>query len=105
MNVRLATTSIPIGDRDELESLVRAGLTPYQALVTGTRNPAAYFGTLDSAGTVAVGKRADLLLVDADPLVDIGNLARVSAVVSGGRLHDRAALDRLLAEARAFAAR
>ena len=52
----------------ELATLVQAGLTPYQALLTGTRNPAQYFGTLDSTGTVAVGKRADLLLLEHNPL-------------------------------------
>ena len=89
----------------ELKLLVEAGISPLGALQAATRNAAEARRAEDLEGTIVVGKRADLLLVDADPLVDIGNLARVSAVVSGGRLHDRAALGRLLAEARAFAAR
>lgn len=88
----------------ELQLLVEAGISPRAALQAATRNAAEARGTQDVEGTVAAGKRADLLLVDADPTLNIGNLARVSAVVSGGRLYDRATLDRLLAEARAFAA-
>src|SRR5690606_1466683 len=53
---------------DELAALVQAGLTPYQALVTGTRNPAQYLRLQDSSGTVAVGKWADLVLLDGNPL-------------------------------------
>ena len=52
----------------ELESLVAAGLTPYQALETGTRNVAVFFGTLPKTGTIEVGKQADLILLDANPL-------------------------------------
>jgi imidazolonepropionase-like amidohydrolase len=78
----------------ELASLVRAGLTPYQALVTGTRNVAQYFGMLDSAGTVAVGKRADLVLLNGNPLQDIRHTREPAGVMLGGRWFDRAALDR-----------
>jgi imidazolonepropionase-like amidohydrolase len=78
----------------ELEVLVQeAGLTPYQALVTGTRNVAAYFGTLDSTGTVAVGKRADLVLLRGNPLQDIRYTREPVGVMLGGRWLDRAALD------------
>ena len=69
----------------ELESLVAAGLTPYQALQAGTRNPAIALGVPDSFGTVAVGKRADLLLLDADPLADIRNVWKRAGVVLAGR--------------------
>ncbi|MBA3345600.1 MAG: amidohydrolase family protein [Gemmatimonadales bacterium] len=48
---------------------VRAGLTPYQALASGTRNPAEYHGASDEFGTVEKGKRADLLLVEGHPLL------------------------------------
>ena len=58
-------------DHRELESLVAAGLTPYQALETGTRNVAVFFGTSATTGTIAVGKRADLILLDANPLADV----------------------------------
>jgi imidazolonepropionase-like amidohydrolase len=70
----------------ELRYLVQAGLTPYQALETGTRNVAVFFGTAGDRGTVAQGKRADLVLLEGNPLADIGNSARVDAVVLGGRL-------------------
>jgi cytosine/adenosine deaminase-related metal-dependent hydrolase len=57
-------------------------------------------GLAGETGTVEVGKRADLVLLDADPLADIRNTRRIHAVVANGRLLDRAALDGLLAEAR-----
>ncbi|HUF35677.1 MAG TPA: amidohydrolase family protein [Gemmatimonadales bacterium] len=69
----------------ELESLVAAGLTPWQALETGTRNVAVYFGTLGETGTVEAGKRADLILLDADPLADIRNTTRRAGVMVRGR--------------------
>ena len=56
-------------------------------------------------GTIAVGKSADLVLLDGNPLEDIANVRRIRAVVSGGRFLDRAALDRLLVQAKAAALR
>jgi hypothetical protein len=85
---------------DELQLLVQAGLTPAEALRTATLNPARYLGATDSLGTVAAGKIADLVLLDADPLLDIHNTTRIRAVVANGRLLDRAALDSLLDAAR-----
>src|SRR6202012_3087339 len=76
----------------EIETFVRAGLTPYQALVTSTRNPAVFFGTLDETGTVEAGKRADLVLLDANPLDDIRNIERTDGVVLNGRWFTRAEL-------------
>jgi imidazolonepropionase-like amidohydrolase len=78
----------------ELAALVRAGLTPYQALVTGTRNVAAYFGTLDSTGTIAVGKRADLVLLTGNPLVNVQHVVQPAGVMVSGHWLDRATLDR-----------
>lgn len=69
----------------ELESLVAAGLTPWQALETGTRNVAVYFGTLGETGTIEAGKRADLVLLDADPLADIRNTTKRAGVMVRGR--------------------
>ena len=69
----------------ELESLVAAGLTPWQALETGTRNVAVYFGTLEETGTIEPGKRADLVLLDADPLADIRNTTKRAGVMLRGR--------------------
>jgi hypothetical protein len=82
----------------ELQALVRAGLTPYQALLTGTRNVASYFGTLDETGTLAVGKRADLVLLRGNPLADIANTLHPAGVMLGGRWLPRAELDRRLAD-------
>jgi predicted amidohydrolase YtcJ len=83
---------------EELELLVEAGLTPLQALRTATINPARVLGHADSLGSVDVGKLADLVLLDGDPLADIRNTQRIRAVVADGRLYRRADLDRLLAE-------
>ncbi|HEX6106354.1 MAG TPA: amidohydrolase family protein [Gemmatimonadales bacterium] len=69
----------------ELESLVAAGLTPYQALETGTRNVAAYFGTVRETGTIEKGKRADLVLLEADPLADVRNTTKRAGVMVRGR--------------------
>lgn len=81
----------------ELEALVRAGFTPYEALRTGTVHVAEYLGEADRSGTVAVGRRADLLLLDGDPLADVANAARIAGVLLHGRWLPRAELDRRLA--------
>ena len=69
----------------EMAMMVAAGLSPYEVLVTGTRNPAAYFGTPEEFGTVAVGRRADLILLEANPLEDVGNVKRRAGVMARGR--------------------
>lgn len=81
----------------ELKSLVAAGFTPFQALQSGTVNPARYFGTSSSTGTVAAGKRADLVLLDANPLEDITNTTKIAGVFINGRWMSRAELDKRLA--------
>jgi imidazolonepropionase-like amidohydrolase len=88
---------------DELGLLVHAGLTPAEALRTATINPARFLGVTDSLGVVAIGKVADLVLLDGNPLQDIANTKRISAVIRGGHLLDRRALDGLLARAKALA--
>jgi imidazolonepropionase-like amidohydrolase len=86
---------------DELTLLVSAaGLTPLQALQAATIASARVVGAADSLGSVAAGKIADLVVLDADPRPDVRNTKQIHAVVANGRLLDRAALDRLLAEAR-----
>ena len=88
---------------DELALFVEAGLTPMEALAAATRNPAIFFNELATAGTIERGKRADLVLLDADPLADIKNTRRIRAVVRNGRYLPREELDRLLAGVEASA--
>jgi imidazolonepropionase-like amidohydrolase len=70
----------------ELEMLVKAGLSPLEALRSATLSPAEFFGLENELGTIAKGKRADLLLLDASPLENIGNTRRISAIIQKGRL-------------------
>lgn len=84
---------------EELALLVEAGLTPLEALRTATLNPAKYFGETARFGSVAPGKLADMVLLDADPIADIRNTSRIRAVIADGRYLDRRALDALLAQA------
>jgi imidazolonepropionase-like amidohydrolase len=84
------------GLHDELELLVEAGLTPLQALQAATLNAARYLEATDSLGTIAPGKLADLVLLDANPLEDIRNTRAITGVVLDGRLLDRRELDALL---------
>lgn len=79
----------------ELESLVAAGLTPYQALEAATVTPAAFMGAEREWGRIAPGLRADLVLLRANPLDDIRNTTRIEGVCVGGRWLDRAELDRM----------
>lgn len=81
----------------ELAALVRAGLSPRQALEAATVVPADWLGVLEDRGTVEAGKRANLLLLDADPLADIRNTRQIAAVVIDGQLFDRQQLDLKLA--------
>lgn len=69
----------------ELETMVDAGLSPWQALLSGTVNPARFMGLENAFGTIAPGMRADLLLLDANPLEDIRNIRRTAGVVVAGR--------------------
>ena len=87
----------------ELALLVDTGFTPLQALQVATRDAAEFRGTAGTEGALARGHRADLVLLDANPVENIRNTARVHAVLSGGRLYTRADLDRLLEGARAAA--
>jgi hypothetical protein len=81
---------------DELQTMVDVGLSTYDVLRTSTHNPALYLGELDEFGTVEVGKRADLVLLEANPLKDIANTRRIAGVMVRGRWYDRADLDRML---------
>jgi len=80
---------------EELEYLVRAGLTPAQALAAATTVPARFMGVDGVVGRIAAGQRADLVLLDADPLIDIRHSRRIHTVVFDGRVFgptERAAL-------------
>ena len=83
----------------ELQSLVGAGLSPRQALAAATSTPAEFLGVSDQLGSVAKGKRADLILLSANPLTDIGNTQKIEAVVVRGRWLDRSQLDTMLTDA------
>jgi imidazolonepropionase-like amidohydrolase len=80
------------GLHEELALLVRAGLSPFEALRAATLEPARYLNALDSLGSIAPDRVADLVLLDANPLEDIRNTRRIAAVMANGRLFDRAAL-------------
>jgi len=90
---------------DELELLVRAGLTPLEALQTATLNPAKYLGLLNTLGTVEKGKIADLVLLDKNPLTDIANTKRINAVMMAGKLILKSDLEAMLAKVEATATR
>jgi imidazolonepropionase-like amidohydrolase len=84
----------------ELEMLVDAGLTAMQALAAATSSPAAWLGAEREWGTLDPGRRADLVLLDADPLADIRNTSRIAAVSIGGRTLERRELDGMVERAR-----
>jgi imidazolonepropionase-like amidohydrolase len=83
---------IPIGVHMELEQLVAAGLTPAQAIHAGTGGAARILGADKDLGTIEMGKWADLILLDADPLTDIRNTRRIWQVVHNGQVVDRPAI-------------
>ena len=72
-----------------VEGLVELGMSPSQAIVAATKNGAMACGALDRYGTVEVGKTADLLVLDADPLADISNIRKLAIVIRDGRIVDR----------------
>lgn len=82
----------------ELAHLVDAGLSPMNAILSATRNPAQCLSQPD-LGVIENGKVADLVILTADPLLDIRNTQQIHAVVSGGRIFDRRALDAILTSA------
>lgn len=82
---------------DELALLVETyGMTPMEVLRSATALPAAFMGMDSTVGTIEVGKRADLVLLDADPLVEIANTRRIHTVIANGRVFDRVKREQLL---------
>ena len=92
--VMAGTDTPPIGVvlHRELAELVAAGLTPYQALATATRNPAVFLGREERGGMITSGAPADLVLLAGNPLEDITNTRRIVGVVRAGRWLDSEAL-------------
>jgi len=88
---------------DELTLLVKAGLSNLEALQAATLNAALFMNATDKYGSVASGKIADVVLLDADPLKDIRNTTRISEVFLSGKEFNRAALDQVLKNAEAAA--
>ena len=86
----------------EMALWVELGMTPYEVLETGTRGVAEYFDAADDFGSVAVGHRADLLLLTANPIEDIGNVARRAGVMVNGRWLSEAQIQDRLASIATF---
>jgi imidazolonepropionase-like amidohydrolase len=90
---------------DELANFVEAGFTPMESLQAATSNPAKFLGMEATLGSIEPGKSADLVLLSANPLDDIHNTQKITAVIVNGRFLDRAALDGILAKVEAAAQR
>jgi imidazolonepropionase-like amidohydrolase len=90
---------------EELAAFVEAGLSPLDALKLATRSAARFLKEESERGTIEKGKIADLVLLDANPLEDIRNTQKIAGVMVRGKWHDRRALDRILGEVEAGAAR
>jgi imidazolonepropionase-like amidohydrolase len=84
--------------RNEMQAMVKAGMTPWQVVEAATIAPARFLGREKEFGTVEVGKRADLILADQNPLADVTNVFRSSGVMLRGRWIPRSEIDALLAE-------
>jgi imidazolonepropionase-like amidohydrolase len=80
----------------EMAAMARAGLTPYEILAAGTRNPAVYLKAESDFGTIEAGKRADLILIDDNPLKDVTNVAKRSGVMLRGQWLPEEKLRRML---------
>jgi imidazolonepropionase-like amidohydrolase len=91
------------GLHTELGLFVSAGFSSLEALQAATLNPAVFFGRTKDFGTIEVGKLADLVILEANPLNDIRNTEQIAGVVAAGRYLDRQELDRLLSESSALA--
>lgn len=91
------------GLQHELELLAQAGLTPIQVIQAATINAARALKKDEDLGSIEAGKLADLVILTSDPLSDIRNTSKIDAVMIGGRLLDRKALDEMLTQAEAAA--
>jgi imidazolonepropionase-like amidohydrolase len=89
---------------DEIGLYVKYGLTPAQALQSAVINGPRFLGKLDHYGALEAGKAADVLVLDANPLQDIGATRKIRTVISHGTVYDRARLDKILADTKTWAA-
>jgi imidazolonepropionase-like amidohydrolase len=89
---------------DELEWLVKSGFTPLQALQAATFRPAQFLGKMDKYGVVEPGRVADLVLLDENPVADIGNTRKIFGVVANGKYYSRQDLDTMLQHVEKLAA-
>ncbi|MDQ2985646.1 MAG: amidohydrolase family protein [Armatimonadota bacterium] len=90
---------------DELELFVQAGMTATDALATATINPARFLGEEKARGAIKPGMVADLVLLDANPLQNIGNTKRINCVIQRGKLYNRPDLDLILKACERLAAK
>ena len=89
-----------VGLHDEMQRFVESGLTPLQTLRAATINGARFMGQDKLHGSLAAGKAADIVLLDADPLRDIGATRKIDTFVLRGKVYDRKALDAMLEDVR-----
>jgi imidazolonepropionase-like amidohydrolase len=82
----------------EIRRMVEAGMTPYEVIQSGSVNVGAYFANEDNFGTITQGKRADMLLVEGNPLADVANVENLEGVMVRGRWLPRTEIDATLAE-------
>lgn len=85
---------------DELETFVKAGLTPFAAIQTATVNPARYLGIYNRTGSIEAGKEADMVLLDKNPLADIRNTRSISGVFRNGKWYDEETIVKILEDAK-----
>jgi imidazolonepropionase-like amidohydrolase len=101
-HVLLGTDTMKVGTlpgyslHAELENFVAAGMTPYDAIRAGTADAAQFLKQEDEFGMVSAGLRADLLLVDANPLANVTNVSKIFGVMAGGRWLTNAELNQQL---------
>jgi imidazolonepropionase-like amidohydrolase len=79
-----------------LDNLIKSGFSPYEAIKAGTKNAAMSLNRINEFGTVSVGKRGDLILLDKNPLIDVNNLKSIAGVMVRGTWLPKTALDTLL---------